>query len=60
MNIEDRVGGIITKPGTAENVISNADDAILGSLPNAMYSRWDDESLSHPVSRFGDLWINAC
>jgi hypothetical protein len=32
----------------------------LGSLPNAMDSRWDDGSLSHPVSRFGDLGINTC
>jgi hypothetical protein len=32
----------------------------LGSLPNAMYSRWDHGGLPHAVSRFGDLGINAC
>ena len=32
----------------------------LGSLPNAMYSRWDHGGLLHAVSRFGDPGIKAC
>src|SRR5580698_3258010 len=32
----------------------------LGSLPAAMNSRRDDRGLPCPVSRFGDLRINAC